>query len=112
MEVNKTAIVSVYDKTGVVEFCKRLVDAGWTILSTGGTEKALSEAGISVIPVSNVTKFPEILEGRVKTLHPSVRPFGSSIAPITDLFIYSRSLVLLIIVINFEMRLLRSTVEF
>jgi phosphoribosylaminoimidazolecarboxamide formyltransferase/IMP cyclohydrolase len=73
MSNSKTAIVSVYDKTGVVDFCKSLVAAGWVILSTGGTEKALKEAGVAVTAVSDVTKFPEILGGRVKTLHPSVR---------------------------------------
>lgn len=74
MADKKTAIVSVYDKTGVVDLCKALVGAGWTVLSTGGTEKALKEAGVAVTAVSDVTKFPEILGGRVKTLHPAVRP--------------------------------------
>ena len=74
MTDHKTAIVSVFDKTGVVDFCKQLAVSGWTIISTGGTEKALKEAGVAVKAVSDVTQFPEILGGRVKTLHPSVRP--------------------------------------
>lgn len=69
----KTAIVSVYDKTGVVDFCKALSASGWTIISTGGTEKSLREAGVPVSAVSDITSFPEILGGRVKTLHPAVR---------------------------------------
>lgn len=73
MASSKTAIVSVYDKTNVVDFCKALAAAGWTIISTGGTEKALREAGVAVSAVSDVTAFPEILGGRVKTLHPAVR---------------------------------------
>ena len=73
MSSQKTAIVSVYDKTGVVNLCQGLVASGWTILSTGGTEKALKDANVPVTAVSDVTKFPEILGGRVKTLHPNVR---------------------------------------
>lgn len=73
MASSKTAIVSVYDKTGVVDFCKALVAAGWTVISTGGTEKALREAEVKVTAVSDITAFPEILGGRVKTLHPAVR---------------------------------------
>lgn len=78
MSDHKTAIVSVYDKTGVIDFCKQLATSGWTIVSTGGTEKALKEAGVPVQAVSDVTKFPEILGGRVKTLHPSVRVLHSA----------------------------------
>lgn len=66
------ALISVSDKTGVVEFAKKLVELGWEILSTSGTMKMLSEAGIPVISVSDITGFPEICDGRVKTLHPKI----------------------------------------
>ncbi len=66
------ALISVSDKTGVVEFAKELSQLGWEIISTSGTMKILREAGIDVISVSNVTGFPEICEGRVKTLHPKI----------------------------------------
>jgi phosphoribosylaminoimidazolecarboxamide formyltransferase/IMP cyclohydrolase len=68
----KRAIVSVTDKSGVVELASFLVDQGAQIVSTGGTMRALSDAGVPVTPVSDVTKFPEILGGRVKTLHPAI----------------------------------------
>lgn len=68
----KRAIISVSDKTGVVEFARELVNLGWEIVSTGGTARTLQEAGVKVIGISEVTGFPEILEGRVKTLHPMV----------------------------------------
>ncbi|MDO8684793.1 MAG: bifunctional phosphoribosylaminoimidazolecarboxamide formyltransferase/IMP cyclohydrolase [Armatimonadota bacterium] len=68
----RRALVSVSDKTGVVEFVKELQKKGVEIISTGGTAKALSEAGVNVIGISDVTGFPEMLEGRVKTLHPAV----------------------------------------
>jgi phosphoribosylaminoimidazolecarboxamide formyltransferase/IMP cyclohydrolase len=68
----KRAIVSVTDKSGVVELASFLVDHGAQIVSTGGTMRALSDAGLPVTPVSDVTNFPEILGGRVKTLHPSI----------------------------------------
>ncbi len=68
----KRAIISVSDKTGVVEFAKGLTDLGFEIISTGGTAKVLADAGISVIPVSDITGFPECLDGRVKTLHPKI----------------------------------------
>src|SRR5688572_13938228 len=67
-----TALISVWDKTGVAELAGRLVSAGFEILSTGGTATALRDAGIAVIDVSDVTGFPEILDGRVKTLHPAI----------------------------------------
>ncbi len=67
-----TALVSVSDKTGVVEFAKALTALGWKILSTGGTATALRSAGVEVRDVSDVTGFPEMLDGRVKTLHPAV----------------------------------------
>lgn len=66
------ALISVSDKTGVVEFAKELETLGIEIISTGGTAKALQEAGISVIEISHVTGFKECLDGRVKTLHPAI----------------------------------------
>lgn len=66
------ALISVSDKTGVVEFAKGLVALGWEILSTSGTMKLLKESGVPVTSVSNVTGFPEICDGRVKTLHPKI----------------------------------------
>lgn len=68
----KRALISVSDKTGLVEFAQGLVRAGVEIISTGGTKKLLQEAGIQVIGISEVTDFPEILGGRVKTLHPRI----------------------------------------
>src|SRR5512137_3169268 len=68
----RRALVSVSDKTGLVEFAKGLSDLGIEILSTGGTMSALEKAGVPVIGVSEVTKFPEMLDGRVKTLHPAI----------------------------------------
>ncbi|MCI9407391.1 MAG: bifunctional phosphoribosylaminoimidazolecarboxamide formyltransferase/IMP cyclohydrolase [Clostridia bacterium] len=70
--MKKRALVSVSDKAGVVEFCKGLVENGFEIISTGGTAKALKEAGLEVIGISDITGFPECLDGRVKTLHPNV----------------------------------------
>ena len=66
------ALISVTDKTGVAEFARALVDTGFEVVSTGGTAKALREAGLAVTDVSEVTGFPEMLDGRVKTLHPLV----------------------------------------
>src|SRR6202022_259645 len=66
------AILSVYDKTGVVEFARGLEALGFELFSTGGTEGFLREAGISVRGVQELTGFPEMLGGRVKTLHPAV----------------------------------------
>ena len=68
----KRALISVSDKTGVVEFARELTMLDYEIVSTGGTAKALKEAGVAVTGISDVTHFPEILEGRVKTLHPAV----------------------------------------
>ena len=68
----KRALVSVSDKTGLVEFVKGLQTAGWQIIATGGTQKLLEESGIHTIGISEVTGFPEICDGRVKTLHPKV----------------------------------------
>lgn len=66
------ALISVSDKTGVVEFARALSELNIEIISTGGTFKVLSEAGIPVIPIDRITGFPECLDGRVKTLHPAV----------------------------------------
>ena len=66
------ALLSVFDKTGVVDFARGLVGLGYDIHSTGGTKKALQEAGVPVHSVSDLTGFPEIMGGRVKTLHPGV----------------------------------------
>lgn len=71
-KLSKRALISVSDKTGLVDFAKGLTSLGYTIVSTGGTAKTLQEAGVSVEKVSEVTGFPEILEGRVKTLHPFI----------------------------------------
>lgn len=68
----KTALISVSDKTGIVEFAKKLAGKGVSIISTGGTAKALREDGIVVMDVSEYTGFPEIMDGRVKTLHPKI----------------------------------------
>lgn len=66
------AIVSVSDKSGIVDFAKALVDMGVEIISTGGTARALSEAGVPVVQIEDYTGFPEMMDGRVKTLHPKV----------------------------------------
>jgi len=66
------ALLSVSDKRGIVEFASKLAAMGWEILSTGGTAKALREAGLTITGVSEVTGFPECLDGRVKTLHPKI----------------------------------------
>ena len=66
------ALVSVSDKTGLVEFVQGLVELGWEIIATGGTQKLLESKGVHTIGISEVTGFPEILDGRVKTLHPKV----------------------------------------
>ncbi|GIP45676.1 bifunctional purine biosynthesis protein PurH [Paenibacillus sp. J45TS6] len=68
----KRALVSVSDKTGIVDFCRELSNLGVEIISTGGTSSLLSKEGIPVIGISDVTGFPEIMDGRVKTLHPAV----------------------------------------
>ncbi len=72
MGVEGRAFLSVSDKTGIVEFARGLVGLNYEIISTGGTKKVLEEAGIPVKSVSDVTGFPECLDGRVKTLHPAV----------------------------------------
>ena len=66
------ALLSVYDKTGLVEFAKNLSGLGFELISTGGTHQTLSQDGLAVRQVSDVTGSPEILDGRVKTLHPII----------------------------------------
>jgi phosphoribosylaminoimidazolecarboxamide formyltransferase/IMP cyclohydrolase len=67
-----TAILSVHNKTGLIKFAKGLANLGWTLLASGGTAKMLREKNISVTEVADYTKSPEILGGRVKTLHPAI----------------------------------------
>src|SRR3954470_16738325 len=66
------ALLSVSDKTGLLEFAKGLADRGVELISTGGTAKALRDAGLGVSDISQITNFPEMMDGRVKTLHPNV----------------------------------------
>jgi phosphoribosylaminoimidazolecarboxamide formyltransferase/IMP cyclohydrolase len=68
----KRALVSVHNKEGLVEFCKGLAGLGYEIVSTGGTHATLEKAGVPVVQVAQLTSFPEILGGRVKTLHPAI----------------------------------------
>ena len=68
----KRALISVSNKEGIVEFARGLQDLGWELISTGGTYNTLNEAGVKVTKVAEVTGFPEILDGRVKTLHPKI----------------------------------------
>ena len=70
--MKKRALVSVSDKTGLVPFVEGLVSLGWEIVATGGTQKLLEDSGVKTVGISDVTGFPEILDGRVKTLHPKV----------------------------------------
>ncbi|MGI9350492.1 MAG: bifunctional phosphoribosylaminoimidazolecarboxamide formyltransferase/IMP cyclohydrolase [Rhizobiaceae bacterium] len=78
----KTALLSVSDKTGITELARSLTDCGINLISTGGTAKAIADAGIAVTDISQITGFPEIMDGRVKTLHPSVH--GGLLAVRTD----------------------------
>ena len=66
------ALLSVSDKAGLLDFARGLASAGWELISTGGTARALRDANIAVRDVSEVTGFPEMLDGRVKTLHPVI----------------------------------------
>ncbi|HTE45979.1 MAG TPA: bifunctional phosphoribosylaminoimidazolecarboxamide formyltransferase/IMP cyclohydrolase, partial [Gemmatimonadaceae bacterium] len=66
------ALFSVSDKTGLVDLARGLAELGWDLVSTGGTSRALREAGLAVSDVSDITGFPEMMDGRVKTLHPAV----------------------------------------
>lgn len=70
--MKKRALISVSDKTGLVAFAKGIVAAGLEIISTGGTKKALDEAGVPSLAIEEVTGFPEMMDGRVKTLHPKI----------------------------------------
>lgn len=78
----KRALLSVYDKSGLVAFARRLTAAGVEIVSSGGTARALTESGIEVTPVGEVTGAPEMLGGRVKTLHPRIH--GAILADLSD----------------------------
>jgi phosphoribosylaminoimidazolecarboxamide formyltransferase/IMP cyclohydrolase len=80
--MKRRALISVSDKRGIEDFARRLSGMGFEIISTGGTARALSDAGIGVVPVSEVTGAPEILGGRVKTLHPKIH--GGILADLTD----------------------------
>jgi phosphoribosylaminoimidazolecarboxamide formyltransferase/IMP cyclohydrolase len=80
--MKRRALVSVSDKRGVEDFARRLSGMGFEIISTGGTARALKEAGVAVVPVSEVTGAPEILGGRVKTLHPKIH--GGILANLED----------------------------
>ncbi|MET0866819.1 MAG: bifunctional phosphoribosylaminoimidazolecarboxamide formyltransferase/IMP cyclohydrolase, partial [Pseudorhodoplanes sp.] len=66
------ALISVSDKSGLIEFATALSKLGIEIVSTGGTAKAIADAGLKVVDVSELTGFPEMMDGRVKTLHPKV----------------------------------------
>ncbi|MGH2641703.1 MAG: bifunctional phosphoribosylaminoimidazolecarboxamide formyltransferase/IMP cyclohydrolase, partial [Actinomycetota bacterium] len=68
----RRALLAVYDKTGVVELARGLAELGVSLVSSGGTAATLREAGVEVTPVEDVTGFPEMLDGRVKTLHPRI----------------------------------------
>jgi len=68
----RRALVSVYDKRGIVEFCRNLNRLGVEIIATGGTARLLRENKVPIKEVSEVTGFPEILDGRIKTLHPNI----------------------------------------
>jgi phosphoribosylaminoimidazolecarboxamide formyltransferase/IMP cyclohydrolase len=68
----KNALISVFDKTGIVEFAQKLIELGIEIYSTGGTKKFLSDNGLKIHNIEELTQFPEILDGRVKTLHPNL----------------------------------------
>ena len=70
--MKRRALLSVSDKSGIEDFAKVLVDAGWEILSTGGTASVIREAGVEVTDVAQVTGHPEMMDGRVKTLHPAI----------------------------------------
>jgi phosphoribosylaminoimidazolecarboxamide formyltransferase / IMP cyclohydrolase len=80
--MKRRALISVSDKSGVVEFATRLYEMGFEIISTGGTARALEEAQVPVVPVSKVTGAPEMLGGRVKTLHPRIH--GGILADLED----------------------------
>ncbi|MDO4667960.1 MAG: bifunctional phosphoribosylaminoimidazolecarboxamide formyltransferase/IMP cyclohydrolase [Streptococcus sp.] len=70
--MTKRALISVSDKTGIIEFATKLIALGWEVVSTGGTKIALDKAGLETIAIDDVTGFPEMMDGRVKTLHPKI----------------------------------------
>ena len=70
--MSKRAILSVYDKTGICDFARDLIGLGWELIASGGTARMLRKVGLPVLDVSEVTGAPEMLGGRVKTLHPAV----------------------------------------
>ena len=70
--VPKRALLSVHDKTGIADLARGLVEAGWELVSSGGTASVLADEGVPVVEVGEVTGAPEILGGRVKTLHPAI----------------------------------------
>lgn len=70
--MKKRALISVFDKSNIVEFAKKLISLDWEIVTTGGTYKLLKEEGLEVIEINEVTQFKEMLDGRVKTLHPLI----------------------------------------
>ena len=76
------ALISVYDKSGLVDFAKGLVELGWELLASGGTARVLRENSLEVVEVADYTGSPEILNGRVKTLHPAIH--GGLLARNTD----------------------------
>ena len=76
------ALISVFDKTGLLDFAKKLNDLGVEIISTGGTAKVIGEAGYPVTEVSEITGFGEMMDGRVKTLHPKIH--GLSLIHISE----------------------------
>ena len=78
----KRALISVSDKTGLAEFASALAKFGVEIISTGGTAKVLREHGLAVIDVSKVTGFPEMMDGRIKTLHPRIH--GAPTHPVSQ----------------------------
>ena len=69
---NKYALLSVSDKAGLIDFARKLLELNFTLLSTGGTQRMLADAGLAVTGVSEHTGFAEIMDGRVKTLHPRI----------------------------------------
>lgn len=77
-----TALFSVFDKTNLIPFATALLDLGWTLLASGSTAKTLRNAGLPATEVADYTNSPEILEGRVKTLHPAIH--GGILAHATD----------------------------
>ncbi len=96
----KTALLSVWNKKGIIKFARQLQDRGFRIVSSGGTEKVLKESGVEVTGISDLTGFPECLDGRVKTLHPSVhagilarRDLSSHMSKLVDLGIDTLDLV-------------------